>query len=461
MLPFHEKPGIAVELLPEGVQALGLRVDDVEGYPHGRFAFPQCGSLAANAGDHGLQLLSKAERLDAGFESLASDVPVSVPESSDEMPGQFSRDWAHELNGLLLAWLHAPGDQIRRQGLAAQHKTMKDLLSAWDMLDARLAFATAVDASRKVIEDVIIRFTQGDLHRVAALKDCAIGEQQAKEVGSILAGQISEITLIEEDLAAPAAMGHCAIAALEARELGERGDAVPPPSGGHRDPGQPQALGDLFIGKLARQISQMDWVDCCRRASHRIGALVQDIVYALRMTNADGISNVPTFSDGYYRAIVDPTAMMHLRQDSDFREVARYAGQGVVNPMQPELAPNASFYRGMGPAYGQAGFVAGQPVMPTGFLFEGVRWIESTNLPEKSFTATITDASISGAVTPAAPILFFGPQAIGVAVGGNNAQILLNNNDDFSRFICMIWSIYAGFEVLNKDFITVAYSFVY
>lgn len=171
--------------------------------------------------------------------------------------------------------------------------------------------------------------------------------------------------------------------------------------------------------------------------------------------------NVPTFNDGYYRAIVDPTAMMHLRQDSDFREVARYAGQGVVNPMQPELAPNANFYRGMGPAYGQAGFVGGQPVMPTGFLFEGVRWIESTNLPEKSYTATITDASISGAVTQAAPILFFGPQAVGVAIGGNNAQILLNNNDDFGRFICMLWSLYAGFEVLNKDFITVAYSFVY
>ena len=39
----------------------------------------------------------------------------------------------------------------------------------------------------------------------------------------------------------------------------------------------------------------------------------------------------------------------------------------------------------MGPAYGQAGFVAGQPVMPTGFLFEGVRWFESTNLPETEY----------------------------------------------------------------------------
>jgi hypothetical protein len=171
--------------------------------------------------------------------------------------------------------------------------------------------------------------------------------------------------------------------------------------------------------------------------------------------------NIPTFPDGYFRCIADPTAMQHLRQDSDFREVARYAGQGVVDPMQPHLAPNANFFTGMGPAYGQAGFVAGQPVMPTGFLFEGVRWFESTNLPEKSFTATIPVASITGAVTPAAPMLFFGMQSVGVGIGGDNAQILLNNNDDFSRFIIMIWSLMAGFEVLNKDFVTVAYSFIY
>ena len=172
--------------------------------------------------------------------------------------------------------------------------------------------------------------------------------------------------------------------------------------------------------------------------------------------------NVPTFADGYYRCIVDPTAMMHLRQNSDFREIARYPGTGMINPMQPALQPNANFYQGMGPAYGQAGFVAGQPVMPTGFLFEGVRWFESTNLPEQTFNAIITDAgSGSAADYEAAQLIFFGPQAVGVGIGGNNAQILLNNNDDFSRFIIMIWSLFAGFETLNRDFITVGYSFVY
>ena len=49
---------------------------------------------------------------------------------------------------------------------------------------------------------------------------------------------------------------------------------------------------------------------------------------------------------------------------------------------------------------------------------------------------------------------------VGVGVGGPNAQVLINNNDDFSRFIILIWQLYAGFEILNKDFVTTAYSFV-
>jgi opacity protein-like surface antigen len=49
---------------------------------------------------------------------------------------------------------------------------------------------------------------------------------------------------------------------------------------------------------------------------------------------------------------------------------------------------------------------------------------------------------------------------IGVGIGGPNAQVLINNNDDFSRFIILIWQLYAGFEILNKDFVTTAFSFV-
>ena len=151
--------------------------------------------------------------------------------------------------------------------------------------------------------------------------------------------------------------------------------------------------------------------------------------------------------------------MMHLRRDPDFREIARYAsapGQGMymANPMMPN---NTSFY--MGPQAGQAYFLAGEPVMPTGVQLEGVKFYESTNFPTKNITASFDDGSTYGS-QEIAQGFFFGPQSIGVGIGGPNAQVLINNNDDFSRFIILIWQLYAGFEILNKDFVTNAFSFV-
>lgn len=169
--------------------------------------------------------------------------------------------------------------------------------------------------------------------------------------------------------------------------------------------------------------------------------------------------NVPTFADGLYRCICDPTFMMHLRRDPDFREIARYSGnpgQGMYmgNPMMPN---NASFY--MGPQAGQGYFLAGEPVMPTGVQFEGVKFFESTNFPVKNVTASF-DGGSTYASKEVAQGYFFGPQSVGVGIGGPNAQVLINNNDDFSRFIILIWQLYAGFEILNKDFVTTAFSFV-
>ena len=171
--------------------------------------------------------------------------------------------------------------------------------------------------------------------------------------------------------------------------------------------------------------------------------------------------NVPTYSDGLYRCICDPTFMMHLRRDADFREIARYAGnpgQGMYmgNPMLPN---NSSFFQG--PQAGQGYFLAGEPVMPTGVQFEGVKFFESTNFPTKSVSTTF-DSSGTNTFSnqEVAQGYFFGPQAVGVGIGGPNAQVLINNNDDFSRFIILIWQLYAGFEILNKDFVTTAFSYV-
>lgn len=169
--------------------------------------------------------------------------------------------------------------------------------------------------------------------------------------------------------------------------------------------------------------------------------------------------NVPTFADGLYRCICDPTFMMHLRRDPDFREIARYSGnpgQGMYmgNPMMPN---NASFFQG--PQAGQGYFLAGEPVMPTGVQFEGVKFFESTNFPNKTQVATLGSSPGAGTYDVSQGY-FFGPQAVGVGIGGPNAQVLINNNDDFSRFIILIWQLYAGFDILNKDFITTAFSFL-
>jgi hypothetical protein len=99
--------------------------------------------------------------------------------------------------------------------------------------------------------------------------------------------------------------------------------------------------------------------------------------------------NVPVFQDGYYRCIADPSFMKDLRADQGFREVARYPGMGQPNPLMGIGAPNAAIYAGG--QYGQAQFVGGEPVMPSGFVFEGVRFFESTNFPDKTATVDIGD----------------------------------------------------------------------
>lgn len=175
--------------------------------------------------------------------------------------------------------------------------------------------------------------------------------------------------------------------------------------------------------------------------------------------------NVPTYSDGYYRCLCDPEFFLALRRDEDFREIARYPNVGGPDPMAGFNAPNAINYLGTGPAYGQAGFVAGAPTMPTGILFEGIRFFESTNVPDYHYNVSIDGAEgfSSGIAksTRAACGMFMGPQAVGIGIGGNNAQVLINSNDDFSRYVILIWSLFAGFESLNFDFVTTAHSFVY
>jgi hypothetical protein len=101
----------------------------------------------------------------------------------------------------------------------------------------------------------------------------------------------------------------------------------------------------------------------------------------------------------------------------------------------------------------------------TGIVFEGVRFFTTNNLPKQrvNLTYTALAAGANAARYPIGPAIreadlgiFFGPQAIGVGVCGMGPEVLLNNNDDFSRFIIAIWRMYGAFGLLNESFVQVA-----
>lgn len=164
--------------------------------------------------------------------------------------------------------------------------------------------------------------------------------------------------------------------------------------------------------------------------------------------------NVPRFGDGSYRCLASPRFMTHLRQDPDFREVARYPGYG-----DPMMSPNAVIYQGG--QFGQAGMAGGMPMQPSGVLFEGVRFFESTNIPNETvslnYTASTNAASHpTGLANRTAHLgVFFGDQTIGEAIGGEGPHVELYENSDFNRFIIAIWKMYGQCELLNEEFVEV------
>lgn len=194
------------------------------------------------------------------------------------------------------------------------------------------------------------------------------------------------------------------------------------------------------------------------------------------MTIVEGLRtrNVPVFEDGNYACIASPRFLKHLRQDPDFRAAAREVGCVPINAMMPGQAmapaqipfvnnPNALLFGGAG--VGQASFVNGVPVMPTGFVYEGVRFFESNNLPIAKVNLTYTASSNPSSYPAGAAIrdghlgIFFGPQSIGIGIGGNGPEVKLNNNDDFERFIIAIWQMYGAWALLNEQFVTIARSY--
>ena len=80
------------------------------------------------------------------------------------------------------------------------------------------------------------------------------------------------------------------------------------------------------------------------------------------------------------------------------------------------------------PQAGQAYFLAGEPVMPTGVQFEGVKFFESTNFPSKSVTALLIIVLCFSEVVKDSSSDY---KQSGLELTPN-AQVLINNNDDFA-----------------------------
>jgi hypothetical protein len=99
----------------------------------------------------------------------------------------------------------------------------------------------------------------------------------------------------------------------------------------------------------------------------------------------------------------------------------------------------------------------------TGFVFEGVRFFESTNLPTVSVSLNYTAAPVgitTGAATRTGFLgIFCGQQAVGEGVWSMGPEVALNENSDYKRFIIAIWKLHSGYVLLNNSFVTVARSF--
>lgn len=181
--------------------------------------------------------------------------------------------------------------------------------------------------------------------------------------------------------------------------------------------------------------------------------------------------NVPRFEDGNYACVCSPRFLKHLRQDPKFMEVSRYPGAVPISamrqpssPMNPHQIPFADTPWMGGLMAGQSQKIGMQSTVPTGFVFDGVRFFVSNNLPKAKVSLNYTASSdptepTGNAVRDGNLGIFFGPEAIGVGIGGPGPEVLLNNNDDFGRFVICVWRLFGSWELLNKDFITVARSY--
>ncbi len=127
--------------------------------------------------------------------------------------------------------------------------------------------------------------------------------------------------------------------------------------------------------------------------------------------------NIPTFGDGLYVAVVPPRMEKHLRQDPEFQESMRYYSPTQL--MRGEIG-----------------------------IYEGFRFFMSTNMGTTTVNALTAYEGV-----------FFGPDAVGFGEGGLPLQIRRNKNDDYERFMYLIWLVYRGYALMDDRFIVKARTF--
>lgn len=128
------------------------------------------------------------------------------------------------------------------------------------------------------------------------------------------------------------------------------------------------------------------------------------------------VRGTPTFNDGLHVAVVSPRMEKHLKLDPDFRAACQFGAPGRL-------------YRG------ELG------------TYEGFRFISSTIFPTETINGLTGHLGV-----------FMGPNAVGYGEG-LPPEVRRNKNDDYERFLYLIWLTYRGYAVLNTNHTEVARTF--
>lgn len=195
-------------------------------------------------------------------------------------------------------------------------------------------------------------------------------------------------------------------------------------------------------------------------------------------------SKAPTFDDGLYHALISPRMMLHLQEDVRFRELVQtsaYYSVPMVMAESPYLYGPGRMPPPMGsinymaqpnqPAFWGLGFNQSLPgqtqeMLPAGYIFSGFRIFVSNNLFMQKVPLTYTSVPLQqqtnhpqgNALRDGHLGFFFGKETIGEIFGGDPengipVQVKRNMNDDYQRFLILIWQSFFGLGLLNPDFV--------